>query len=207
MEAGQTGQRRDESSRTPQGVASAVELLEPELVESVEEVDVVESLVEEVELVESAVDASDFDVESLVEAGAGSDAAAGCSALAVDWLLDWLVVVGGSDGVGSAALVLLVAVVVVGASVVGGGELVVEWVGGGVVVVDEEPLFVGVPVDELVPLEVPVLVLVEEPVLVEVPVLEPVGVPVPLDVGGRVVVPVPEEVDRVGVGAGVQPVP
>ncbi|HET7799399.1 MAG TPA: hypothetical protein VFL38_03195, partial [Humibacillus xanthopallidus] len=50
------------------------------------------------ELVELSLAARDFEVEPLVEAGAGSEVVTDCSALDVDWLVDD---VGGSVGVGS----------------------------------------------------------------------------------------------------------
>jgi ribose 5-phosphate isomerase len=55
------------------------------------------------ELVEVSLDATDFEVVSLVPAGAGSEVVTDCSALVVDWLVED---VGGSVGVGSAAVVV-----------------------------------------------------------------------------------------------------
>lgn len=82
----------------------------------------VDELVELLEaLVELSLAARDFEVEPLVEAGAGSEVVTDCSALDVDWLVDD---VGGSVGVGSAAVVVVV-VDVAGGFVAVVGELVV----------------------------------------------------------------------------------
>lgn len=75
------------------------------------------------ELVEVSLAARDFEVEPLVEAGAGSEVVTDCSALVVDWLVDDVDDVGGSVGVGSAAVVVVVDVS--GGFVVVVGELVV----------------------------------------------------------------------------------